>query len=87
MTIPSFLVAQARNLGVILDTFLSVNSHMIHREVMFGSISKFVPNLITNSTLVEATSISLPCYHSSLLIGLLVSIHASYSLFSTQQPE
>lgn len=36
MTIPSVLVAQARNLEVILDTFLSVNSHMIYQEVMLA---------------------------------------------------
>lgn len=46
MTIPSVLVAQARNLEVILDSFLSVNSHMIHQEVMlapFQNMSRILP--------------------------------------------
>ena len=46
MTIPSVLVVQARNLEVILDTLLSVSSHMIHQEVMlapFQNISRLLP--------------------------------------------
>lgn len=49
-----------------------------------GSISKYVLNLTTNFTLVEATSFSPWYYHNSLLIGFLILIHAPHSPFSTQ---
>lgn len=46
-------IAQARNLGVIFDTFLSVHRRSIRKSR--GSSSTYIPNLVTASTLVEDT--------------------------------
>lgn len=46
-------MAQARNLGVIFDTFLLVHRRSIRKSR--GSISTYIPNLVTASTRVEDT--------------------------------